>query len=110
MGDEANGSKGPWWGDVKKLVWTLGPVTVAFFLFIGVMFGWLPSPMLQGLSDSTGLLTRNNRVLSEIRDEVTVHSREVREQQRALLTSLRQICRNTAKTPQQNEKCDDIAN
>lgn len=106
MADE----RGPWWGELKKLVWTLGPVTVAFFMLLFIMFGWLPSPMLQGLSDSNTLLNKNHRVLSEIRDEVTVHSREVREQQRALLTSLRQICRNTAKTPQQNEKCDDISN
>jgi hypothetical protein len=102
--------KSPWWGDIKKIVWTLGPVTVAFFLFIGVMFGWLPSPMLSGLADTTEQLKKNHYVIKDIRDEVQLHSREVREQQRALLTSLRQICRNTARTPQQNERCDDISN
>lgn len=101
-------SGAPWWGKGHNMVLTLGPITVAFFLILFVGFGWMPSPILQSMADSTDVLKKNHRIMTDIRDEVAVHTREVRDQQRALLSALRQICRNTAKTPQQNERCDDM--
>lgn len=106
MGEE--GSETPWWGTSANIVWTLGPVTVAFFIVLAVGFGWFPSPVLQSMIDNSNMLNKNNRIISDMRDDLLLHGRATREEQQILLRTLRQICRNTARTFQQNERCDAI--
>lgn len=105
---ERQPDEGPWWGQVQKLVWTLGPVTVAFFLFFFVNLGWLPSPMLEGIQGGTLILKQNQKTLEEMQMDIKSHVRNVDQQQGALLKALRQICRNTAKNPEQNYRCDEM--
>lgn len=100
--------KSPWWGKLQQLIWTLGPVTVAFFLFIFVQFGWLPSPMLTAVNDHLTILERNQTIMTDIRNTVVKHTQQDEEQRRETLKALRQICRNTAKSDAQRERCDDM--
>lgn len=98
----------PWWGRAQNIIWTLGPVTVAFFVILAVGLGWFPSPVLQSMTETMRILDMNQRLIQEIRVEVSDHNREFRNSQLGLLKALRQICRNTAKSPQQNERCDEM--
>ncbi len=98
----------PWWGRGNTAIWTLGPVAVAFFIVLFVGFGWLPSPIMQSLADTNSVLAHSNTIMTDMKNEVLLHTKESREQQRAIITALRQICRNTAKNQQQNERCDDM--
>lgn len=98
----------PWWAQARNVVWSLGPVTVAFLGLLAVVLGWLPSPMLSGIEAGTTILTRNQKIMSELQDDLRLHVKGVGDQQRDLLRALRQICRNTAKTTLQNDKCDDM--
>lgn len=43
----------PWWAQARNVVWSLGPVTVAFLGLLAVVLGWLPSPMLSGIEAGT---------------------------------------------------------
>lgn len=98
----------PWWGKAQNLVWTLGPVTVAFMGLLAVILGWLPSPMLEGLQSGTTILQQNQKIMTEIRTDITRHVERTDQQQGDQLKALRQICRNTANSPAQNERCDEI--
>lgn len=98
----------PWWAQARNVVWSLGPVTVAFLGLLAVVLGWLPSPMLSGIEAGTTILTRNQQIMGEMHRDLRGHIEGVGAQQRELLRALRQICRNTAKTTLQNDKCDDM--
>lgn len=98
----------PWWGRAQNIIWTLGPVTVAFFVILAVGLGWFPSPVLTTMTETIKILDMNQRLIQEVRVEVTDHNREFRNNQLGLLKALRQICRNTAKSAQQNERCDEM--
>lgn len=98
----------PWWTGPRVVIWTVGPVTAAFFILLAVFFGWVPSPMLTGIQTSADALVKQESAVVGIRGDLTSHMRTDETQQSGLMRALRQICRNTAKTPQQNEKCDEM--
>lgn len=98
----------PWWGQARNLIWSLGPVTVAFFGLLAVILGWLPSPMLDGIQTGTSILQQNQKIMADIQREMTRHVERTDQQQIDQIKALRQICRNTSKTPMQNERCDEI--
>ena len=98
----------PWWGQARAIVWSLGPVTVAFFMFMAVNWGWLPSPALESSKHSVEILQQNQQIMTDVRQSIVNHSSHVTDTQKALVASLRQICRNTATKESQREKCDDM--
>jgi F0F1-type ATP synthase membrane subunit b/b' len=99
----------PWWlGEAKRLVWTLGPVTLSFFLLLLVLLGWLPSPTLQALEACAKAMTSQQVQIESLKEVISTILRETRENQIGSLKTSRQICRNTARTPQQNERCDEL--
>lgn len=96
------------WTDPEKAFWTLGPVTAGFLAMMAVFFGWLPSPMLTALQDTKTLLTTQQSILLNIDKQFTHHILEAERQQRMLLKGLQRLCRNTARTQQHNDGCDNL--
>jgi hypothetical protein len=105
---EAVAQEVPWWGEGKKLVWSLGPVTVSFFILLAVMLGWLPSPILAVLNDNLRLSNINQQLNIEIRTSVQQHRTEMLENQKMIAKGLRAICRNTAKDQKSRDQCDEL--
>ena len=106
--DRAESNSTPWWGQARNLIWNLGPVTVAFCALSAVLLGWLPSPMLTAIQDGVQGLKDNRVIMQAIQREVADHSREMKDQHYSEIRIWRQICRNTAKIPMHNERCDDL--
>ena len=79
-----NGNGSPWW---SKAVWQVGPVVVMLFIFLGMITGWVPSP------------------LSRIAGIETMIEKHMATQEEALRL-WRTMCRNTAKTDMQRDMCD----
>lgn len=116
-------AKGPWW---VQGVWTLGPVTIGFFLFLFINVGWLPSPVLTRLDDLTKatienersstetikegqrLISETQKLLVQLQTSIAAQNTLRDARQDILAKGIRQICRNTARNQAANEKCDDL--
>jgi len=97
---------GPWWAEGKQLVWTLGPVTIGFFLFTAVLFGWLPSPMLRAIESNHELIAEGYKHRQTIETMLAAHFRALEQERRQLSKTLLSICRHTAKSEMQRYDCD----
>jgi hypothetical protein len=85
MGDEVEVIKQdatPWWA---RSIYSIGPLAVIALVLVGVLIGFVPSPLAS--------LTRD---LNEIK---VLHDRQTR--------VLMMICRNTAKNVSEMSRCDD---
>lgn len=74
----------PWW---SGNIWQVGPVVLGFLLLLGVLIGFVPSPLVQ--------LTAQSKLLS-------THI----EQDRESIRLLRAICRNVSKDAVSREACE----
>lgn len=67
--DSAHGGNGngrPWWA---KTLWVMGPVAVGFLMMLGVLVGWMPSPLVEVksiLMRHVEYDERNNKLLRAI--------------------------------------------
>lgn len=79
----------PWW---SRSVWQMGPLAIGFLMLLAAMLGWVP---LNRDSNRAGAVYRLERAMDEHRAET-----------KDILQVLRRICRNTAKSEDAKEKCD----
>jgi hypothetical protein len=122
MAQEERSMIAEWASTVKNL----GPVTVGFFLLLFVNVGWLPSPVLTALEkldrnareaqarmqdsikEGQQVIAETQKVLANVQVAISNQAAVRDARQDVLAKGIRQICRNTAKNQQANEKCDEL--